>query len=353
MERFEDILMYELWGNTVYDYGVALIVFVGLLIVFKLFKILVLRKLSRLAERTKNDFDDVLVQSVKKISFLFYFVVALYFPLRMLLINGLAWKIISGVFLVVVVFQVIKTLQTVIEYFLLRVAVKKDSERMQAKATFIGIRLLVRIVLWVSAILLILSNLGVNITSLIASLGIGGLAIAFAVQNVLSDLFSSFSIYFDKPFVVGDTIKIGTQTGKVKYIGLKTTRVITLEGDELVVSNSELTSSQVRNFGKMEHRRVKTTLGVEYGTPLAKLKKIGDIIKKIIDKVEDTEFDRCHFKEFGDSSLNFEIIYLVMSGDMTAYMDRQQEINFAVAEVFEKEKIEMAFPTQTIHVKKN
>ncbi len=353
MERFEEILGYELFGNSVYDYGVALVVFVGLLIVFKLFKILILRKLSKLAERTENDFDDVLVRSIKEISFLFYFVIALYFPLRMLLINGLPWQIISGVFLVVVVYQGIKTLQTIIEYFLLRVAVKKDNDGLQAKATFVGIRLMVRIVLWVTAVLLILSNLGVNITSLIASLGIGGLAVAFAVQNLLVDLFSSFSIYFDKPFVVGDTIKIGTQTGKVKYIGLKTTRITTLEGDELVVSNSELTSSQVRNFGKMKHRRVKTSLGLEYGTPLAKLKKISDIVRKIVDKVKDTEFDRCHFKEFGDFSLNYEIIYMIMSGDMTEYMDRQQEINFALVQAFEKEGIEMAFPTQTVHVKKD
>jgi small-conductance mechanosensitive channel len=353
MERFEEILMYELFGNTVYDYGVALIVFVGLLVVFKLFKILILRKLTKLAESTENDLDDVLVRSIKEISFLFYFVIAMYFPLRMLLINGLAWDIISGVFLVVVVYQGIKFLQTVIEYFLLRVAVKKDNDGLQAKATFVGIRLMVRIVLWVTAILLILSNLGVNITSLIASLGIGGLAVAFAVQNLLVDLFSSFSIYFDKPFQVGDTIKIGDQTGKVKYIGLKTTRIITLEGDELVVSNSELTSSQVRNFGKMKHRRVKTSIGVEYGTPMTKLKKINDMVKKIVDKVEDTEFDRCHFKEFGDFSLNYEIIYMIMTGDMAAYMDRQQEINFALAEAFEKESIGMAFPTQTVYVKKD
>lgn len=353
MEQFEEILMYELFGNTVYDYGVALVVFVGLLIVFELFKILILRKLTKLAESTENDFDDVLVKSIKEISFLFYLVIALYFPLRMLLINGLAWDIISGVFLVVVVYQGIKFLQTVIEYFLLRIAVKKDIDGLQAKATSVGIRLMVRIVLWVTAVLLILSNLGVNITSLIASLGIGGLAIAFAVQNLLVDLFSSFSIYFDKPFEVGDTIKVGDQIGKVKYIGLKTTRIITLDGDELVVSNSELTSSQVRNFGKMKRRRVKTSIGLEYGTPLTKLKKINDIVRKIVDKVEDTEFNRCHFKEFGDFSLNYEIIYMIMTGDMSTYMDRQQEINFALAEALEREGIRMAFPTQTVYVKKD
>ncbi|MFH1533394.1 MAG: mechanosensitive ion channel family protein [Nitrospirota bacterium] len=353
MERFEKLLMYELWGNTVYDYGFALIVFVGLFIIFKLFKIIVVGRIGKLAKKTKNSFDDELIKAIEAISPLFYFVVALYFPLRMIVMNPTAEKVITGVFLVVVVYQVVKTLQTLIEYALMRFASKRDGKGVQAETTFVGIKLIVRIVLWIVAILLILSNLGVNITSLIASLGIGGLAIAFAVQNVLSDLFSSFSIYFDKPFVVGDTIMIGTQTGKVKYIGLKTTRVITLEGDELVVSNSELTSSQVRNFGKMKNRRVKTNIGVEYGTSLVKLKKINEIVKKIVDKVEATEFDRCHFKDFGDSSLNFEIIYSVMSGDMNEYMDRQQEINFTMAEAFEKEGIVMAFPTQTVHVRKD
>ncbi len=248
MEQFEEILGYELWGNSVYDYGFALIVFVGLLVVFKLFKIIVVRRIGKLAKKTKNDFDDELIKAIKAISPLFYFVVALYFPLRMLVVNPKADEVIAGVFLVVIVYQVVKTLQTLIEYALMRFASKRDGKGAQAETTFVGIKLIVRIVLWMVAILLILSNLGFNITSLIASLGIGGLAVAFAVQNILADLFSSFSIYFDKPFEVGDSIKLGEQIGTVKYIGLKTTRIQTLDGDELVVSNSELTTSQVRNF---------------------------------------------------------------------------------------------------------
>ena len=353
MEQFEEILGYELWGNSVYDYGFALIVFVGLLVVFKLFKIIVVRRIGKLAKKTKNDFDDELIKAIKAISPLFYFVVALYFPLRMLVVNPKADEVIAGVFLVVIVYQVVKTLQTLIEYALMRFASKRDGKGAQAETTFVGIKLIVRIVLWMVAILLILSNLGFNITSLIASLGIGGLAVAFAVQNILADLFSSFSIYFDKPFEVGDSIKLGEQIGTVKYIGLKTTRIQTLDGDELVVSNSELTTSQVRNFGKMKRRRIKMNIGVEYGTPLAKWKKINEIVKKIISDVKDTEFNRCHFKEFGDFSLNYEIIFLIMSGDYSEYMEKQQKINFALVQAFEKEGIEMAFPTQTIHVKKD
>ncbi len=209
-----------------------------------------------------------------------------------------------------------------------------------------------KILLWVVAVLLILSNLGYNITSLIAGLGIGGIAVAFALQNILGDIFSSFSIYFDKPFKPGDSITVSGHTGVVKKIGIKSTRIQTLQGEELIMSNSELTKASVQNFGLMERRRVVFSVGVTYGAPAEKLKRIPDMIRKIIAAQAETEVDRIHFKAFGDSSLIYEIVYYVGTGDYNKYMDIQQAINLAIVDKFEEEKIAIAYPTQTVYVKK-
>jgi len=200
--------------------------------------------------------------------------------------------------------------------------------------------------------MLVLQNLGYEISALVAGLGISCIAVAFALQNILSDIFASFSIYFDKPFKTGDFIVVGNDMGVVNKIGIKSTRIRALQGHEIVISNKELTGSRVHNYKKMERRRVLFSIGVEYGTPVAKLKKIPKIIKDSIEAQESTTFDRVHFKEFGDFSLLFEIVYYVESGDYTNYRDIQQEINFSIAEKFKKSKIEMAFPTTTVHVRK-
>lgn len=209
-----------------------------------------------------------------------------------------------------------------------------------------------KICLWVFAGLIVLSNLGFNISSLIAGLGIGGIAVAFALQNILTDIFSSFSIFLDKPFKAGDFIVVGNDMGVVEKIGIKTTRLKTLQGEELVVSNKELTSVRVRNFKKLEKRRVVSMLGICYETNSEKLKAIPSIIKDIVSAIDVTEFDRCHFKDYGDFSLNFETVYYINSADYAQYMDAQQAINFRIKEEFEKRSIGFAYPTQTLYIQK-
>lgn len=347
MDYFQDILTYQVAQNTMQDFLIALGLFVGLFIVFRIFKSIVVARLKKLATKTANNFDDVLIEVIQGISWVFYLVVALYFPLKTLAFGEVFEKWLNGIFIVIVVWQVIRFILSLIEYGLGNFAEKKG-----AKTAFSGVRLVLKIVLWSIGLLLILSNLGFNVTSLVASLGIGGIAIALAVQNILGDVLSSFSLYFDKPFQVGDFIVLGENKGTVKKIGLKTTRLETLQGEELVISNNELTSSKIQNFKKMKKRRIVMNFGVVYETNSKKLKKINDIVKKIIDKTKDVDFDRSHFKEFGDFSLNFEVIFYVLSADYVDYMDKQQEINFAIKEAFEKEKIEMAYPTQTVYVSK-
>ena len=200
------------------------------------------------------------------------------------------------------------------------------------------------------AFLLVLSNLGYDISSLLAGVGISGIAIAFALRSILEDLFSAFSIYFDKPFEPGDFIEVGKDRGTVQSIGLKSTRLKTLEGEELVISNKELTKSRVHNYKKMKKRRRTFEFGVTYDTNTKTLREIQNIVKQIIKDIDKIEFDRVYFTEFGDSSLKFKAVYYVNSPEFEEALAAQQEINLQLHKKFKEENIEMAFPTQTIHL---
>jgi len=209
----------------------------------------------------------------------------------------------------------------------------------------------VKVIIWAIGGLLVLSNLGVNVTSLIAGLGIGGVAIALALQNILSDLFASFSIYFDKPFEVGDFIVVGANSGTVEKIGIKTTRIRALQGEEVIISNAELTKSRVQNFKKLKERRVVVRPGVLYETKHELLKEIPTLLQKAVDATEKTRFDRANLAEYGDSAIVFELVYYVLSGDYKEYMNLNEKILLAVKEAFDKKGIEFAYPTQTVYVR--
>jgi len=323
-----------------------LIVFVAIL---KMFQLTILKRLKSVAKVTKTDLDDVLIGMVEKIKPPVYSFIALYGALQFLTLGEVVQKIVNGLLILVVVYQIINALQEFVNF-----AVRKLSseDRKVSSSVVSSISIMAKTVLWSFAILLILSNWGINISSLVAGLGIGGIAIALAVQKILSDVFSSFSIFVDKPFEEGNFIIVGQDMGTVQKIGIKTTRIKTLQGEELVISNQELTTERVRNFKRMKERRVSFTIGVTYETTLTKLQNIPNMIKDIVESQETARFDRAHFKEYGDFSLNYEIVYYVKSKDYLVYMNTQQAINFALNERFVKEGIEFAYPTQTIFVKK-
>jgi len=210
----------------------------------------------------------------------------------------------------------------------------------------------VKLAIWAVVILIALDNLGVDITALIAGLGIGGIAIALAVQSVLSDLFASLSIIVDKPFVIGDFIVVGDQMGNVERIGLKTTRVRSLSGEQIVFSNSDLLSSRVRNYKRMYERRIVFGFGVLYETPTDVVAAIPSMVREIVERQMNVRFDRCHFRSFGNSALDFETVYYVDVPDYNVYMDTQQAINLGIMRAFEVEGIEFAYPTQTLYVRR-
>ena len=221
----------------------------------------------------------------------------------------------------------------------------------RAVAGSIGIlRVVARVSVWSMVLLLTLDNLGVDITALVAGLGIGGIAVALAVQNVLGDLLASFSIALDKPFVIGDFLIVGDHMGSVEHIGIKSTRLRSLTGEQIVMSNADLLASRVRNYGRMVERRVAFTLGVTYDTPRERLREIPPLLRRIIEEQADVRFDRAHFAKYGPHSLDFEVVYHVLGPEFNRYMDTQQAINFRIHEAFEALGVEFAFPTQTLWI---
>jgi len=205
-------------------------------------------------------------------------------------------------------------------------------------------------VLWTVLLLMVLDNLGVNITTLVASLGIGGIAVALAVQNILGDLFASLSIVLDKPFVVGDFIIVDKYLGTVEYVGLKTTRLRSLGGEQLVFSNADLLKSRLQNMTRMNRRRAAFTVSVTYDTPTATLRRVPAMLTEIVKAQEPVTFDRAHFSGMAASSLNFDVVYWVETADFNRHMDILQEIYLQIMDRFAAEGIEFAFPTQTLHV---
>ncbi|HSB55513.1 MAG TPA: mechanosensitive ion channel family protein, partial [Gemmatimonadales bacterium] len=208
-----------------------------------------------------------------------------------------------------------------------------------------------RSLLWVVLVLLVLDNLGVNISTLMAGLGIGGVAIALATQNILGDLFASLSIVLDKPFVVGDFIVVGDLMGTVERVGLKTTRLRSLSGEQLIFANADLLGSRVRNFKRMSERRVLFDLGVTYETQAATLSRIPAMLREIVDAERGVRFDRAHLRSFDASAVTFEVVYYILDPDYNRFMDTQQRINLAIFRRFEAENVEFAYPTQTLYVR--
>jgi len=346
-----DILTYRFGGNLVRDYLMALVIFGVVIGVIRVFKELIIARLRKITAKTKTDFDDLVIKIVAGLGWPLYLWLSLYLALQFIHPTDLIQKVMRWGVVIIFTFYAVKAIQTMIDYATRKAIEKRRKEEKVSDTAVIDLlSKLLKATLWVVALILVLSNLGYNISTLIAGLGIGGVAIAFALQNILGDIFAAFSIYFDKPFQIGDFIIVGGDLGVVKKIGIKTTRIQTLQGEELVVSNRELTETRVHNYKKMERRRIAFGFGVIYETPTEKLRKIPQIIKEIVTKVKLADIDRVHFKRFGDFSLDFEVVYYLNTNDYNKYMDTQQEINLAIKERFEKEGIEMAYPTQTLYV---
>jgi small-conductance mechanosensitive channel len=339
-------------GEVIVSIGILIIFIIAGWIVYHIFE----KFLIQWAKKTKTRLDDEILANIKAPVYAFVILLGAFYGLESISALQPYDNILDGIFKVaqiaLVALIVIRIINVLIAWYGERS--KKRGKSMSDHLLFIMKKIL-QIVVVIFAFLAILAAFNVDLTGAMVGLGVTGIVIGFALQNILGDFFSAFTIYFDKPYEVGDFIIIGEDMGVVKKIGIKSTRLQTLHGEELVVSNNDMINSRIHNYKKMKKRRIVFTIGVTYETPLTKLKKIPDIITGIINTKNidhvDT-LDRVHFKQFGDFSLNFEVVYYIKTGDYNKYMDTQQEINFKIKEAFEKEGIEMAFPTQTIFLNK-
>ena len=309
------------------------------------------RKLHRAAE-TEGDVDDFLLDVVRRTSIALLLVPAVYAGARALALPAEMSSLLRTGSRVSLIAQAALWSAAVVDFFLRRYRRRRVESDPAAITTILAFRLAALSAVWCVAALVALDNLGIDITALVTGLGIGGVAIALATQNILGDLFASLSIVLDKPFVVGDFIRSGEHLGVVEQIGLKTTRVRSLSGEQLVFSNNDLLQSRIRNYRRMDERRVLFRLGVTYQTPAALLARIAPMVREIIEASAEVRMDRAHFAAFGDSSYDFEFVYYVLSADYNVYMDVQQAINLAIVHVFEKEGIELAYPTRTLFLQR-
>jgi small-conductance mechanosensitive channel len=257
--------------------------------------------------------------------------------------------IVTNVVLILVLLQVGLWAGRTVRFYLEIKEMERGPDRMFAGSLDV-INFVARMLIWSLLILVALDNLGVNITALLAGLGVGGVAVALALQNILGDLFASLSIALDKPFVVGDNLNIDTFTGSVEHIGIKTTRLRSDTGEQIILSNADILKSRVRNYGRMPEQRILATLRVAYSTPGETLAAIPKLLERIVREQANARFDRCHLKTIGDSSLLFELSYFAQQPKLNPMLDLQQIVNFRILDEFRRLDIEFAYPAQRVVV---
>jgi len=336
-------LFYNPWIKTI-------LAFVVTYILLYWGKKIIAYRIKILSKKTDTKIDDLLAEILASIKAFFLVALSLYVAIRFLEATPYTVYIISKIVFVLVVLQVAttgnKTIKFLMEHYILQ-KMSKDS----SNAAIIGVAVFTtKFLLYVVLLLLTLNNFGIDVTALIAGLGVGGIAIALAVQNILGDLFASFTIILDKPFLVGDFIVVGENMGNVEKIGIKTTRVRSISGEQLIFPNGQLLQGQIKNFKRMQERRIVFNLNVVYQISKEKIEKIPQIIEEIISSQKMARLERTHFKGYGDFALVFETVYWVKDADFKVYMDVQQEINLQIFERFAKEGIDFAYPTQTLKI---
>lgn len=348
----EEFLKREYLGNTVQAYAIALgLILVGFIAV-RILRNIVITRLKKWSETTETTYDDLVVRTIERFGLPALNFLVIYWAINTLELTPKVTRILEVATAAVIAFFIIRLVSTTVQFSLEGYVRRMEGGEEKVKQMK-GVILILNFIIWGLGIVFLFDNLGYDVTAVIAGLGIGGIAIALAAQNILGDLFNYFVIFFDRPFEIGDFLVIDDKKGTVEHIGIKTTRLKSLSGEQLVFSNSDLTNSRIHNFKGMPRRRIVFSVGVIYQTTKDQLAEIPSIMKHAIEKIGGGTFDRAHFSSFGDFSLNFEAVYFVESGDYNTYMDAQQKINMYIFEAFEKKGIEFAYPTQTLFLAKD
>lgn len=340
--------------NRIIDYISAIAIFLLAVLAITILKNFLIKALQTFARKKSTTIDKRFVDNfqnkMKPFVNLLYFG-SFYLGFYQLNIPSFLEKTVNIFIVALLIFYSVRFILSILSYFLENYWIKKETDSTRITAIR-GVETFLKVILWSIAVIILLDNMGVQVSALVAGLGIGGIAIALAAQNILGDLFSYFIIYFDHPFEIGDFITIDSFSGTIENIGIKTTRIRSLGGEEIIFSNTDLVNSRLRNYKRMRKRRILFNFGVIHQTSTEQLKNISAIIKEIFNRIDGASLDRVHFSAYGDFSLNFEVVYYVNSRDYNKYMDIQQEINFQMKEEFEKHNIEFAYPTQTLFLSK-
>ena len=344
--QFLDQIVYH---NSVRAWAIAIAVAVAAFAALLLVRTLLLGRLSAIAKRTTTDLDDILVEIVARTRPYFLTAAAAVFASRFLVLPPTTDVYVAGAFSIVLLVQCGMWGATAVDLWINQRLNRRVTGVDVASATTIrALGIGIKVLLWVIIFITALDKFGVNVTTLVTGLGIGGVAIALAVQNVLGDLFAALSIVLDKPFDVGDAIAVDQMSGTVERIGLKTTRVRSLSGEQIIISNSDLLKSRIRNYKRQVERRVVFTTDVTYDTPPEVMARIPGMIRETVSSQQPVRFDRSHFTQYTDSALRIETVYYVLDADYTRYLDIQQSINLELLRRFNAERIGFAFPTRTI-----
>ena len=311
-----------------------------------------LRRLERLAPKTETAVDDLLAGALRRTSKWFLFVVALAAAAKALpALRGDARDVVNLVARLAFLLQAAAWGNGAIAFWLARTTAERATHDRASVTTLNVLGLVARIVLWVLIALLALDAFGVNVTALVTGLGIAGVAVALAVQNILGDVLASLSIALDKPFAIGDFIVVDTFQGTVEHIGLKTTRLRSLTGEQIVIANAELLKARVRNFQRLTERRAAFTLTFPLDTPPEVMERIPVIVRTAVEAESPVRFDRSHFSAITDQTLAVETVYFVLVAEYRAFMDIQQRINLALLRRFAEEGVSLAVPTRSVVVR--
>lgn len=339
-------------GNQARVWVRASVVFVALFFALSVARTFLVNRLGRIAARSATDVDDLVVRLIQSTSPVFLFLVSLRVASSALDLTPTADKARTYVFGAIVFWQAVRWANALIAFGAKRYTARMAGTDAVTRSTARALVFVVRLIVYSAVLVIVLENMQVKITALVTGLGIGGVAVALAAQNVLGDLFAALAIITDRPFMIGDFIVSGTEMGTIEDIGWKTTRLLSLSGEQIIMANSNLLSSRVRNYRKMQERRVVFSFGVTYDTGSAKLAAIPPIVKEVIQSVPKTRFDRCHFMNYGESSLDFETVYYFLDPDYNKHMDAQQAILLELYRQCEAREISFAFPTRTVYIER-
>jgi small-conductance mechanosensitive channel len=344
MPSVPPFLEYKILGSTLLQYLTAIFLYVALIIVLKITEKVIVRRINQSTHFSPGNLYSLVAKSLEEIAVPTLYFAAFYFSFQPLFLEPHLEQVLRNIWIIVLSVQgtrlaVSFSLYCIEAFWLHRSAGHATSFAARSVIS------LVQIVLWGMALIFLLDNLGFNVSAIVAGLGIGGVAVALAAQTILGDLFNYFVIFFDRPFEEGDFVVFEDYMGSIENIGIKSTRIRSLGGEQIVISNSNLTGAKIRNYKRMAERRILFKVGITYETPLEKVKKVPQLIRTSLEKNKDVRIDRIHFQALGDFSLNFEIVYFVLGPDYNRYMDIQQEVNLDLLAAFQKEGIEFAYPT--------